>query len=164
MINIDLIVAITNILSNLATFLGIPLVIIVYIRDRQQARQTREQDTYRLLQEEYSSFLKLCLDYPELQLHDYQPQMNIELSPEQKKRQIIAFEILTSMFESAYYFYNLGHSTEFKKRQWTGWEQFIIYWCGRKDFREAWKEHLGDQFDKEFISYVNKLVDERITG
>jgi hypothetical protein len=151
----------STILANVATFLGIPVAIFIFLRDRRQTLQAREQETFRLLQEEYGSFLRLCLDNPELQMYDYQLESEISLPPELKKKRMIAFEILMSMLESAYYFYTLGHSSRFKERQWSGWDQYIRSWCDRKDFRDAWDEFLGNQFDKEFIDYVNEQMNAR---
>ncbi|MBA3018067.1 MAG: hypothetical protein KKH17_09715 [Proteobacteria bacterium] len=151
-------VNITTILANVATFLGIPLAIIVLVVDRRRAREDREQHTYQALQSEYSDFLKLCLEHSELQLHDYHPERTVTLTPEQHDRRMVALEILVSMFESAYFLYHHGHHSEFKKRQWTGWEEFMRDWAVRGDFQEAWNEHLGSEFDSEFILYMNQLI------
>ena len=154
-------VGVTTVLANVATFLGIPLAIVVLIHDRRRARQDREQQTYQALQSEYSDFLKLCLEHPDLQLHDYRPKEKAALTPEQQSSRMVAFEILVSMCESAFFLYGHGHHSEFMRRQWKGWEEFIRDWVSQDAFRAAWKEHLGSQFDAEFIRYVNRLVQER---
>lgn len=159
--DLDDLVAVTIVLANAATFLGIPLAIVVLIYDRRRARQDREQQTYQALQSEYSDFLKLCLDNPDLQLNEYYPDTKTALTLEQQNRRMVAFEILVSMFESAFFLYNRGHRSEFKQRQWTGWAEFMRDWVSRDDFRAAWKEHLGSQFDAEFMRFVNQLVKER---
>lgn len=153
-------VGVTTVLANAAAFLGIPLAVIVLIVDRRRARQEREQQTYQALQSEYSEFLKLCLENPQLQLHDYRPDSKAEISPEEKGQRMVALEILVSMLESAFFFYHHGHDSEFKSRQWTGWEEYMRAWASRKSFREAWKEHLGAQFDAESMRYMNSLIDD----
>jgi len=153
-------VEVTTVLANAAAILGIPLAMIVLIVDRLRARQAREQQTYQALQSEYSQFLKLCLDNPQLQLYDYRLDSNVEVSPEQQGNRMVALEILVSMLESAFFFYHHGHGSEFKSRQWTGWEQYMRDWASRADFRAAWREHLGAQFDSEFISHMNSLIDD----
>jgi len=159
LINLANLVKVTTVLANLAAFLGIPMAIIVLILDRRRARQDREQLTYQTLQSQYSDFLKLCLNNPDLQLHDYHPGKKAVQNPKQDKH-MVALEILVSMFESAFFLYHHGHHSEFKRRQWKGWEDFMRDWVSRDDFRSAWEEHLGSQFDSEFISYVDRLVDE----
>lgn len=151
---------ISTFLANMATFLGIPLAISVLIRDRRQAQELRELETYRALQSEYSEFLKFCLNHPNLPLHDWKPDLEKHLSPEEEKQKMVAYEILVSMFESAFFLYHFNHRSEFKRRQWTGWEEYIREWATRKDFKESWREHLGYQFDSEFVAYVNRIIKE----
>lgn len=158
--NLQQLVDITTLLANVATFLGIPLAIVVLIRDRQQARAAGELETYRALQAEYADFLRLCLEHPELALYDYKPEPPNVLDHQQEKRRMIAFEIWVSMCESAYFLYHRRHRSEFRQRQWTGWDQYMRDWAERDDFRRAWREHLGYQFDSEFVSYLGGLVRE----
>jgi hypothetical protein len=163
-VNLSNLVDITTVLANVAAFLGIPLAIIVFIADRRQARQEREQQTYQALQSEYSDFLKLCLENPELQMHDYRPDPKAPIAPEKRGQRMVALEILVSMFESAFFLYGQGHRSQFKKRQWTGWEEYMRDWVSRDAFRAAWKAHLGAQFDSEFIKYMNELIGNREGG
>ncbi len=148
----------STILANTATFLGIPFALYVFMRDKRHSREAKERETYQLLQSEYSNYLRLCLDNLDLPLHDFRPAIHGALTPEQEKRRMIAFEILVSMFESAYFLYSGDHSSAFKKRQWTGWDQYIKDWVDREDFRSAWQEQLGSQFDSQFINYINGLI------
>jgi len=71
-----------------------------------------------------------------------------ELTGDERKRQLIAFTILISIFERAYLMY-CGHSDAIRARQWTGWEQYISAYCKRPNFKEAW-ERSGVTFDSEF--------------
>ncbi len=155
---LDSLIGITAVLSNVAAFFGIPLAIWIFVRDRQQVRVAREQETYRALQSEYSNFLRLCLENPDLPLHDYDPDTKKALTPDQQKRRMVAFEILVSMLESAFFLYNRDHASEFKRRQWTGWDHYLREWAGRRDFQACWQEHLGGQFDSEFVAYMGQLV------
>lgn len=151
--------SLAGILANLANILGVPIAIIVLINDRRRARADREAQTYQALQSEYSSFLQLCLANPDLRLHDYAPSASTAaLTADQSARRMVALEILVSMFESAYFLYHHGQSTEFKQRQWTGWNAFMSDRAGRPDFRAAWNAHLGAQFDAGFIEHMNGLV------
>lgn len=151
---------VTKVLANVATFLGIPIAIIVLIRDRQQARIAAEIETYQTLQSEYTDFLRFCLEHSELALYDYKPQPPKVLDQEQETRRMIAFEMWVSMCESAFFLYHQGHRSRFRRRQWTGWDQYMRDWAERDDFRQCWTQHIGDQFDSEFVSYLDSLVRE----
>jgi hypothetical protein len=151
-------VDVTTVLANVAAFVGAPLAILIYATDRRRARLDREQQTYQALQSEYSDFLRLCLENPELQLHDWRPDVRA-LTPEQQGRRMVALEILVSMFESAFVLYH-GHRSAFRRRQWDGWHEFMRDWARREDFRAAWKEHLGSQFDSGFVTHMDGLVAE----
>jgi hypothetical protein len=159
-LDLQQIVDITTLLANVATFLGIPLAIIVLIRDRQQARRAAELETYRALQSEYAEFLRLCLEHPELGLYDYKPQPTSAPTGEHQARRMIAYEMWVSMCESAFFLYHQDHRSSFRRRQWTGWDQYMRDWAERDDFRRAWTEHLGYQFDSEFVSYLGAIVRE----
>ncbi|MBC8424637.1 hypothetical protein H8E07_10975 [bacterium] len=158
--NLALLLDLTTLLANTATVVGIPIAILVFVRDRRSAQQTREEETYGSLQDKYSEFLEMCLARPELGLHDYDRQSAENLPPELKRQRMIAFELLTSMFERAFFFYGRGHDSGFLQRQWTGWEEFMRDWARRSDYREAWQEHLDAQFDADFILYMNRLMKE----
>lgn len=151
---------VTAVLSNVATFLGIPVAIFVLVRDRRLSRRAAELDTYQVLQAEYSHFLRLCLEHPDLGLYDYKPQSVSTFSPEQYTLRMIGFEIWVSMCESAFFLYHRDHHSQFYRRQWTGWEEYIRDWAERDDFRQCWREHLGYQFDSAFVNYVNGIVEK----
>lgn len=146
----------TTVLANLAAFLGIPLAIAILIIDRQRAQIERERTTYLSLQQDYSDFLKLCLDHPSIG-----PYPDVS---EEKTRSLILFELVISMLECAHFLYAQGHRSEFVSRQWTGWDQYAQYWMSRSDFREAWSKHLGSQFDGDFVQYMKSLHQAACSG
>lgn len=157
---LDIAIDVSSLLANAATFLGIPLALLVFILDRHRARRDREQQTYQTLQSAYSEYLRLCLERPELQLHDYNRDLSVELSAVDQRRKMVGLELLVSMFESAFFLYHLDQHSDFRRRQWSGWDAFMRDWASRKDFRRAWNEHLGDQFDSQFMAHMNRLVAE----
>jgi hypothetical protein len=150
------VVGVITVLAGLAAFFGIPLSIIKLIRDRQKARHARELETYQLHQSKYSDFLKLCLDNPELPLHEYGSEIH------EDKRKLICYEIFVSMCESAFFHYTQNHDSAFIKRQWTGWHKYIVAWIKDDDFRACWDKYFCKQFDVEFIKYVNQLKEEHL--
>lgn len=148
----------SSILANLAAVLGVPTAVIVFVRDRRQARRAREEETYRAMQEQYADFLRLCIERPDLGLHDYRRELPTGLTESQARQRMAALELLVSMFESAYFLYERGHHSEFRRRQWSGWNEYMLEWARRDDFREAWQEHLGSQFDQAFLDHMNGLI------
>jgi len=161
--NLDTIVSFTTILASVATFLGIPFAIFVFIRDRQQSRANAELDTYRELQNQYSDFMKLCFDNPDLDLYYYENESTKEFTPEQDTKRLVAFELWVSMCECAYFMYNRGHRSAFRKRQWTGWDMYIRNWIKQVRFRNEWKQYYGNQYDSEFTKYMNRVIEETET-
>ena len=149
---------ITSVLANVATFLGIPLAIVIFMRDRSLGRRSAELETYKELQVKYIAFLQLCFDNPDLGLYYYEVEGDSQLTPDQETRRLIAYEIWVSMCECAYYLFAQGHRSAFRKRQWTGWESYIRDWARNSDFRDAWRTHLSKQFDTEFTAYMNTVM------
>jgi hypothetical protein len=55
---------IIQICSNIATILGIPIAIILFINEKRKERRDREYGTYNALDEKYLDYLKLCMENP----------------------------------------------------------------------------------------------------
>jgi hypothetical protein len=146
-----------ELLSYIATVAGIPLAIGLYYREKSKERREREYATYNALDEKFIDFLKLCFDNPDLQL-EY-PINSIERrTPEQEAKQLILFSVLVSIFERAYLMYK-DQSTNTKKKQWKGWEEYLRYYISLKDFRQRWRE-ISETYDEDFLKYVEELINE----
>jgi hypothetical protein len=165
----------SELLANWATVLGVLGALGLFLRDRHAAQQAREQETYKTLHEEYLAFLRLDLERPELKLK----QEWAEVPDELQWPRLVAFEILVSIFECAYFFYDPpnkpassvelvwqfwrrlfvgGHRRTFRTRQWHGWESYMKRWFARRDFRRAWEESLSSELDEQFLGYVQVLL------
>ena len=154
----------TTIVANVATACGVPLALAVFWLDRRRAQRDREQRVYQAMQAEYQAFLSLCFDHPEMGLHTDRPAADDVLSDRDRERRRVALEMLVSMLESAFFLYQDGHRSHFRRRQWTGWRQYMSDWAAQPVFREAWRQHLGTQFDVEFVAFMNRLVREQGAG
>ena len=126
-----------NILADLATTLGIPVAIIVFVNEKRQERREREYGTYHALDEKYQDFLQLCMEYPELDLYDIPLAREVDLTPEQRLRQYALFDILVSLLERAYLMYS-DQSNRIKRRQWKGWENYFRDYAAHPTFRRLW--------------------------
>ena len=157
---------VAELLSDLAVVFGVPVALLQYRdavkkeqedrRDRNRAldkeREAREYLTYDALDEKYLEFQKLCFDNPHLDIWDVPDKEPAPLTAPQKKQQVVAFFMLFSMFERACIMY-LDQAPDVKKRQWTGWEEYINSYLRRANFREVW-EIYGTQYDSRFQEYM----------
>ena len=69
---------------------------------------------------------------------------------------MVDVRLLRDILERAFLMYH-DQSTEIKRKQWSGWEEYIHDYCQRKNFRAAW--HIGgSQFDSDFQNYMKKAL------
>jgi hypothetical protein len=147
---------ILQLLADFATFLGFPILIIVFINEKRKERREREYGTYNALDEKYIEFLKICMNNPELDLYDTPLEIVHELSPEQKIQQLALFDILVSLLERAFLMYK-DQSDEVKKIQWAGWNEYMKDYAAHPVFRNLW--HMrGIQFDSGFTEYMDGII------
>ena len=146
-------------LSYLVVLLGVPVGLVQYFRTVRKEQLDREYGTYNALDEKFLEFQNICLEHPDLDIFDVPDRAPANLTPEQVKKQTIAFTILFSIFERAFLMYH-DQSTTLKQKQWTGWDEYIQAFCRRENFRQAWRES-GSTFDKDFEAYVHRFMPVR---
>jgi hypothetical protein len=144
-------------LSDLAAVLGIPLAIILFVNEKRKERREREYGTYHALDEKWTEFLQLCIQYPEFDLYDLPLEKKVRYTPEQKIRQYAMFEILLSLLERAFLMYR-DQSSRIKKAQWAGWNEYMHDYSGRTTFRRLWKLR-GKEYDEGFMKHMNAIID-----
>jgi hypothetical protein len=142
-----------TLIVSLITIIGVPPAIYVFFRNIIKERKAREYATYNALDDKYIDFLKLCLDNPRLNIYNVPVNINTNLSDDEKKQQLIIFEILISIFERAFLMYK-NTSEKIRNEQWKGWDDYIKDWIESTYFQEAW-EVLGTQWEEEFTKYMN---------
>lgn len=147
-----------TLLANLATFLGIPIAIFLFINEKARDRREREESTYAALDDKYIDFQRMCMEHPELDLYDTGLETAPLLSPEQKIQQKAMFGILVSLLERAFVMYE-DQSTKIKTTQWTGWKEYMQDYARRPVFQELWSE-CGAEYEKRFVKYMDKLIQE----
>lgn len=152
---------ILEIISLTATIIGLPAAIYYYVRERKKERVERENNLYDSLDQWYTEFLKISFENRDLAALYYGYYLNgktetVELTEDQKIRQLLYFEILTSILERAYLIYK-DHSTEMKKKRWKGWDEYTRDWMSVPYYRETWVSFLGSQWDEEFQEYMNAI-------
>ncbi|KKB10086.1 hypothetical protein VE26_09930 [Devosia chinhatensis] len=147
--------------SYVVTVIGLPLAIAFYVLDRFKQRSQEEEETYLHLTDEYVSFLKLALDNADLRLLD--PNATHGLDDEQKMRKFALLGILISLFERAYILTYRDAMRGAELRRWRSWEDWMVEWCRREDFRAAMDVHLPGE-DPEFVAYLQKLAAMSVPG
>jgi hypothetical protein len=71
----------------------------------------------------------------------------------------VLFDSLVSLLERSFLMY-ADQSNSIKKRQWSGWLDYIRDYFESSTFRSLWVSR-GDQFDSDFVSFMNELARER---
>ena len=143
-----------ELMSYVVTVVGLPLAILVFLFEQRKERENEEEEVYQLLSDNYQDFLKVALDNPDLRL--FSAGVASSLNPEQKERQLIIFNMLLSLFERAYLLLHEESMSPKQARRWNSWEDYILEWCRRPDFRDSLPALLHGE-DPGFIRYVERL-------
>jgi hypothetical protein len=159
-----------EVLGSLALIITLPVALLEYGNaqyatkaEREEAAQNYTTEIYHALDEKYVEYLTLCFDHPDLDIWDLDNDNSLDkdsslnMPPDRRKKELIAFEILICIFERAFLTYS-GQSSESKKRYWVGWDAYIKFFSKRKDFSYAWGK-FGFSFDEEFQNYMNKITE-----
>jgi hypothetical protein len=142
-------------MSYVVTVIGLPLAIGVFLFQQQKERENEEEEVYQLLSDNYQDFLKVALDNPDLRL--FSAEATPSLSDEQKEKQLIIFVMLVSLFERAYLLLYEDVMSPKQARRWHSWEDYMLEWCRRPDFRSSLPTLLHGE-DPSFVQYVEQLA------
>lgn len=148
--------------SHVVSLVGIPIAVALFFLEKRRERLDREYGTYNALDDKYIEYLKLCLQYPELNLY-YVP-MRLQpaaLDPTQEIQRLALFEILVSQMERAYLMY-FGQPKGFRSEQWRGWSVYIDKWMKRPDFGQLLGSIDSDQYDAAFVDYLTSREPPRV--
>lgn len=143
-------------LSYLVTVVGLPFAIAVFILEQRKERDNEEEEIYQRLSDEYREFLKLVLDNADLYILRRDSSAD-DLTAEQKERRIAIFGILISLFERAYLLVYEDNMDKKARRLWQSWEDYMLEWVRRAEFREALPQLLEGE-DEEFTQYIRGLA------
>jgi hypothetical protein len=144
-----------ELMSYVVTVVGLPLAILVFLYEQRKERENEEEEVYQLLSDNYQDFLKVALDNPDLRL--FSPGGGDGLNAEQKERQFIIFTMLMSLFERAYLLLHEEAMSPKQARRWNSWEDYMLEWCRRPDFRASLPQLLHGE-DPSFVRYVERLA------
>ena len=142
--------------SYIVTVFGFPFAIFMFALENYKERVLENEELYQKLAEEYAKFANLLIQNADLQLMTGAVADNA-LSPEQKERKKIIFDMLVALFERAYILVYEEHMDRQTKRLWATWEDYILFWCKREDFKKALPELLVGE-DPDFTGYIRKTA------
>ena len=86
-------------LSYVVTVVGLPCAIVLFLYEQRKERENEDEEVYQLVSDNYQDFLKVALENPDLRLFSCEP--TSDLTPEQRERRLIVFNMLVSLFERA---------------------------------------------------------------
>lgn len=144
---------IAELLANLATALGIPVAICVFVVETRRARRERELETYRALSERYFAYLQVVFENPEMSTSE--TEWSKHLHPGGNPKQDMLVQMAVNLIEAAYFLYR-DHRTDFRRAQWDGWNAYLEDWCRLPVFMALWPE-VVEQYDEDFRKYVHAV-------
>jgi hypothetical protein len=140
-----------ELLSYLATVVGIPLALFVFMFEEKKERQAEQEEIYEKLMDHYARIQERLFEYPELDQHD------TPLSDaEDARRQHILYEMLVSLFERAFILL-YGETDPAYHRMWNSWEDYIAQWLAHGNFRAALPRLVKGE-DKDFVAYLARAT------
>jgi hypothetical protein len=142
--------------SYVVTVIGLPFAIFMFALENYKERKLEGEELYQKLAEEYAKFANLLIQNADLQLTTGAVPEEA-LDPEQKERKKIIFDMLVALFERAYILVYEEDMDKQTKRLWATWEDYIIFWCRRDDFKKALPELLVGE-DPDFSGYIKKVA------
>lgn len=137
-------------LSYVATIVGIPLAIWVFMHEERKERVAEQEEIYDKLMDHYDDILGRLFEHPDIDQHD-RPLEDAEL----KRQQKILYEMLVTLFERAFILLYGEEESEYR-RMWNSWEDYIRMWIARPNFREALPELIIGE-DSDFVAYMGRL-------
>jgi hypothetical protein len=143
--------------SFVVTALGLPLAIVLFLVEQRKERANEEAEVNQLMADAYNDFLKVVIDNPDLHLFTNAPTPN--LTPDQRERMLIIFDMLMSLFERAYLTAWSPRMTPAQARRWNVWEDFMREWLRRDDFYQRIDDLLRGE-DPEFAAYFRTLAEQ----
>ncbi|HEV7866287.1 MAG TPA: hypothetical protein VGO90_01295 [Chthoniobacteraceae bacterium] len=147
-----------ELLSYIVTVVGLPLAILIFVYEARRERRNEDEELYQRLSDEYTDFLKLCLENADLHLlRPDAPRASDQLSEEQEERKRAIFGLLISLFERAYILVYEPRMDRQTQRLWLSWEDYMREWCRRHDLRTALPALLEGE-DEDFVQHIRRLA------
>lgn len=142
--------------SYIVVALGAPYAVVLFMYEKKKELQIEHEEIYQALAEEYAKFSQLLIANADLRLMT-DPVPDHQLTPDQKERKKIIFDVLVALFERAFILVYEEKMDKQTSRLWATWEDYIAFWCKRSDFRAQLPELLFGE-DPDFVAYIQKIA------
>ncbi len=139
-----------ELLSYVATVIGIPLAIFTFALQERKERQNEQEEIYDKLMGHYAEIQEKLFEYPELDMHTTESP-----DPETKRRQYILYEMLISLFERSFILLEGEKDPEYQ-RMWNSWVDYILQWLEKPNFCAALPRLMKGE-DPDFVAYIARL-------
>ncbi len=139
-----------ELMSYIATIVGIPLVLITFIYQERKERQNEQEEIYDKLMAHYTEIQEKLFLYPEIDTHTHP-----STDPETARRQYILYEMLTALFERSFILLASETSPAYR-RMWNSWVDYIRQWLEKPNFVAALPLLMKGE-DPDFVAYIAKL-------
>lgn len=136
--------------SYVATVIGIPFAMVIFIHQERKERRIEQQEIYDKLMAHYTEIQDKLFEFPELDFHE-KPLKNLE----DARRQYIVYEMVVSLFERSFIML-YGENDPDYLRMWNSWLDYIHDWLRKPNFQAALPE-LMDGEDLDFVAYMSKI-------
>lgn len=128
-----------------------------YYDTHRKERVTEIQELYDRVDEKYSEFIAVCMEYPHLDCYStpaLQP-----VAPQDQLQQKLLYTQLINVFEVTFLRYtNISYSAVLdRSAQWEGWIIYMDRFAVRPSFRTVWHE-VKDEFDPSFAACLSEVV------
>ncbi len=139
-----------ELLSYVATVVGIPLALGTFVLQEKKERQNEQEEIYDKLMGHYADIQEKLFEYPEIDLHTAPSH-----DPETQRRQYILYEMLISLFERSFILLEAEKDPAYQ-RMWNSWVDYIESWLAKPNFVAALPQLMKGE-DPDFVAYVAKL-------
>lgn len=148
-----------ELIAYIVTIFGFPIAIYIFYLERERERTEIKAQALMQSSDRYVEFLTLSLNYPRLDIFSVPTANKYELTAEEVRIESSLISMLIDMFERAYLMYHIEQKC-IHQSQWDGWVGTIKSYCYRDNFKREW-EIVGNQFDTNFYSFMQKLINEK---
>ncbi len=142
--------------ANIALALSAPYAVALFMYEQSMGKKVKNEEMYQKLSEEYAKFNDLLIRNSDLRLRT-NPVPDADLTPEQKERKKNIYDSLVSLFEQAFILVYEQKMDKEAQRLWSTWEDYMLFWCKRPDFRAFLPELLPGE-DPDFVVYLRRIA------
>lgn len=149
----------SEVITLLSIAISLPVGIYQSVRENKKETQLLLEKTFDDLDIRYVDYLKLALNYPELDVFDIPEPRPRMLSASEKIQQKMLYCVVISILERAYLTFQFRDLPS-RSHQWRGWDEYANNYACRAAFREVWAE-VGNEFDIRFQLYMKQKMEAR---